>query len=183
MRRANAILTAMILLLFLIHMLWGVLILCGWKAGGSMVFSCLGGVMLLLILFHVLISLKFTADTLRACKRSGVSYWRENRLFWIRRISGLAVMFFLICHVYVFSGRTVNGVFLLRVFDVAALVSQLLLVLALLVHILTNIGPLRLSFGLEDNGNLRTDLLLILAVLLLVAGIAFAVYFIRWNIR
>ena len=56
MRRANAILTAMILLLFLIHMLWGVLILCGWKAGGSMVFSCLGGVMLLLILFHVLIT-------------------------------------------------------------------------------------------------------------------------------
>ncbi len=182
MRKWNAIITAMILLLFVIHMIWGGLILIGSVQGGNSFFSCLSTILLILIGIHVLIGVKLTIDTVIAQKKSGVSYRKENRLFYIRRFSGLALMFFIAAHVFIFNGKTVNGVYFLHVFDVMALISQILMVVSLLVHILSNITPLRIALGFKDKGEFRTDLLFIFSILLLLAGMAFVVYFIRWLI-
>ena len=182
MRKINAIITALILILFLVHMIWGGLELIGAVAGGSSLFSILSWIMLGLIVLHTIIAIKLTADTLKACKLSGVSYFRQNRVFWIRRISGVALLFFIAAHVIIFMGRSVNGLYLLAEFSAFRLATQILMVISLIVHLLTNIPPLRLAFGLEDKGNLRTDIILILGLLLLLAGLTFVVYFIRWLI-
>ena len=180
MRRANAILTSLIMILFLIHIIWGSLELAGFTRGGNSLFSFLSRAMILLIFFHVVISLKMTGDTILAWRRSGVSYWRENRIFWVRRISGLALMIFIAIHVYIFSGQKVEGVYLLHFFGIMELLSQILMVVSLLVHLLTNIRPLKIAFGIEDRANIRTDLILVLAILLLLSAVAFALYYLRW---
>ena len=120
------------------------------------------------------------AQSVRAVRRSGVSYWKENRLFWVRRLSGFALMAFIIVHVLIFHGQMVGGGYLLNRFDVPALISQILMVVSLLLHLVTNIRPMKIAFGLSDKRNIRTDIALILSILLLIAGAAFVVYFIRW---
>ena len=182
MRRANAVITSFIMILFLVHMIWGGLELLGLTKGGSSLFFYLSRIMLAFVLIHMLISFKMTLDTLIACRRSGVSYWKDNKLFWIRRISGIALMFFMACHVMIFRGQKVEGSFLLNYFGIMELLSQLLLVFSLLVHLTTNIRPLKIAFGIEDKGSVRTDLLLVLSILLLLSGLAFVIYYIRWQV-
>lgn len=182
MRKINAIITALIMILFLVHLIWGGLVLIGAAAGGSSLFSFLSRAMVFLIMIHMIIGIKLTADTVKACRKSGVSYWKENRVFWIRRLSGFALFIFILAHVIIFLGRTRDGVYLLTLFTAGRLVLQILMVVSLLVHLLTNIPPLRIAFGLKDEGSLSTDIILVLAVLLLLAGVAFGIYFVRWLI-
>lgn len=181
MRKVNAIVTAAMMALILVHIVWGGLQLLGLAAGGNPVFIGLARLLLALLAVHIVIGVKLTADTVIACKKAGVSYWKENRLFWIRRLSGFALMIFLCFHIAVFSGVNAGAGDYLRYFGAWRLATQLLMVLSLAVHLLTNIPPLRIALGIKDSGNLRTDLLFVFSVLLLLAGVAFAVYFIRWQ--
>ena len=182
MRRANAILTAAISGLFLVHLIGGSLELAGLVKGGSAVYSFLSRLMVVLTAVHAVIGIKLTADTIRISRKAGVSYFKENRLFWTRRISGAALILFMVIHVVIFLGRHKEGVYLLRYFGAFELATQILMVAALLIHLLTNIRPLKIAFGLTDKGNVQTDILFVLAVLLLLAGAAFVIYFIRWQV-
>ena len=182
MRKVNAIVTAAMLALVIVHMVWGILQLLGLTAGGSPVFGGLARLLMLLLFVHIVIGVKLTIDTVIIRKKSGVSYWRENRLFWIRRISGFALMIFLCFHIAAFAGVDAAAGERLRYFGIGRLATQILMVVSLMVHLLTNIPPLRLALGIRDKGNVRTDLLLVLAVLLFLAGLAFAVYYVRWQL-
>ena len=181
MRKINAVITPIILVLFLVHMIWGGLELAGMTKGGNALFSVLSRLLLALVCVHVLVSVWLTVRTLRTVRRSGASYTKENRLFWIRRGSGLALMLLLAAHVLLMSGTTRSGAYRLNLFAGSQLAVQILMVLALLVHLACNITPLRIALGLEDPRKLRIDLLLVLTVLLLLAGAAFVIYFIRWQ--
>ena len=79
-------------------------------------------------------------------------------------------------------GYQVQGAYRLRPFGGPQLAEQLLLVLCLGVHILTNLRPLRISLGGRRLGAFLGDALLVLSVLLLVMALAFAVYYRRWNL-
>lgn len=181
MRKANAIITSLIMILFLIHMIWGSLELAGMTPGGNSLFTGLSYLMVGLIVVHMLISLKLTWDTLRARKAAGVSYRKANRLFWVRRISGMALMIFIALHVVAFRGRQTAEGYRLQLFNGGRLAVQLLMVAALMVHLLTNIGPLKIALGIEDHKGLRVDILLTLSILLLLAAAAFVIYYLRWQ--
>ncbi len=182
MRKLNAIVTVLIFPVFLIHMIWGGLILTGMTSGGSSMLRGVTHLLLTLIVVHMVIGIKLTVDTVIASRRSGVSYFRLNRLFWIRRISGFALMFFITSHAMLLSGRVSGNQYRLNLFDGMQFALQILMVITLLVHLLTNITPLRIALGLEDRKNFRTDLMLVLSILLFLAGAAFTVYFLRWYI-
>ena len=181
MRKGNAVLSVLIMVLFAVHLVWGGLIMAGMTAGGSRVLKMLTHIMLTLIAVHVVIGLVLTADTVRVWRKTGVHYLRRNMLFWVRRVSGLAMMFFVAVHVMIFSGRTVEGVYRLNPFGAIELAAMLLMAASLLVHLSCNITPLRIALGLSDKKNFRMDLLLVVSILLLLAGAAFIVYYIRWQ--
>ena len=182
MRRANAIISALIIVCFIIHMIWGGFILLGILSGGSPVLSCVTIAMEILLLIHIIIGIKLTADSVRASRRAGVFYLKENRLFLIRRISGFALLVFVMIHIIIFEGSDTAGGYRLNVFGVPQLISQILMVLSLIVHLVANITPLRIGLGIKDGKNLRTDIMLALTALLFLAGIAFVIYFIRWQV-
>ncbi|MBQ8922177.1 MAG: pilus assembly protein PilX [Oscillospiraceae bacterium] len=181
MRKWNAVLSMGILVLFLVHAVAGGFQLAGVIPGGNRILSIAAYLMTVLVLIHAVLGIILTVQTLKTQKRAGVSYFRENTLFWLRRISGFAVMFLLLAHVLIFEGTRRGGVFRLRFFGRVQLLSQILLVLAVAVHVLSNIRPLMTALGIRKYRRFLLDLLLILSVLLLFAGAAFVVYYIRWQ--
>ena len=182
MRKWNALLSMGILALLLVHGIAGGLQLAGLLPGGSLVMKVLAWVMLGLIVLHTCIGVKLTADTLTACKKSGASYFRENRLFWLRRVSGLAIMAFIACHLLIFTGTAQDGIVRLHLFEGMQLITQILLVASIAVHVLSNIKPLMLALGVRGGKELFLDVLIVLSGILLFTGLAFIVYYIRWNV-
>lgn len=169
-----------ILALFILHIIIGSLQLFGFIPGGNPVMQVGAWLLIAAVSVHAVIGIKLTADTLKALKKSGAGYFRENMLFWIRRISGFAVMLFIVSHVIVFSGHGSGGGFRLELFDTPQLISAVLLVVSVLVHAVTNIRPLMAALGAGSIRRFLADAAFVLSVLLLAAGAAFVVYFVRW---
>jgi len=180
MRRINSVLVIGIIALFAVHLIAGGFQLIGVFGGGNSFMKVISWVMLSLIGCHILISIKLTADTFLAQRRAGAAYFKENKLFWLRRISGLAVMLFIVSHLMIFNTSD-SGKVRLSLFEGAQLASQILLVISLALHIITNIRPLMIALGIKSGRELAVDILIVTAVLLVFAGAAFAVYYIRWN--
>jgi len=176
-RRLNAVLTAVILVLFIAHAVMGSFLLIG---AADTALKAVAWICLALVLCHTVISTKLTIDTLRICRRTGAPYFRQNAAFWAKRISGFAVMILLAFHMFAISGSS-NGLYRLKVFDSFKLASQLLLVAAIAVHVLSNVRPLLTSFGIKGLRARRIDIILVLAVIMLLSALAFIIYYLRWS--
>ena len=74
-----------------------------------------------------------------------------------------------------------DGVYRLNYFGTIQLVSQILLVISLIVHVISNVKPVLIAFGMKKLKDYAPDLLLILGGVLLFTGIAFVIYYIRWK--
>ena len=181
MRKFNAVISIAVLILLLVHGVAGGFQLMGILPGGNRLLSILAWIMTGLIGLHIVIGIKLTVDTILAVRRSGISYGRENRLFWARRISGFAIMLFALCHIFTFSPPE-GAAFRLTVFEGGQLAAQILLVISIAVHILTNIKPLLISFGIKGFRIYVKDLLFVLAIVMLFFGAAMVVYYLRWNV-
>ena len=182
MRKWNAVLSMGILALFLFHAVAGGLQLAGLLPGGSQVMKIGAWVMLALIAMHTVIGIRLTADTLRAIRASGASYFRENQRFWIRRISGFAIMILIVSHLLVFQAKSEAGAVRLHVFAGPQLFTQIMLVVSIAVHVLSNSKPLMIALGGKHFGRFLLDVLVILSALLLASGVAFVIYYLRWNV-
>ena len=181
MRKWNAVLSMCIIVLFLVHAIAGGFQLMGLIPGGSALLGILAWVMLVLILKHAIIGIKLTADSLTASRKSGASYFKDNKLFWARRISGFAIFVFILFHVLLFLGKN-DGVYRLNYFGVLQLAAQFLLVLSVAAHVITNINPLLISFGLKRLKEYAVDILIVISGILLFIGVSFVIYYIRWNV-
>ena len=177
MRKFNAILTVLILVLFLVHAVFGAFQLIGVY---DQAFKMIARACMALIAVHTVIGIKLTADTLRTIKKSGAPYFRENMLFWARRISGLVIMILLCFHMTAFADRTAP-VYRLKEFDTLKLVTQILLVLSIALHVITNVKPLLIAFGLKSLRQYAGDILAVLSIILLFFVIAFIIYYLRWQ--
>ncbi len=181
MRKQNAVLSMVILALFLFHAIVGAFQLTGLIPGGMRIMKIAAWVLAVLIAVHFVIGSKLTADTLKAQKKAGTAYLKENRLFWTRRVSGFAIMIFIVFHILIFLGSN-DGAYRLNLFEGAQLISQILLVISAAVHVVTNIKPLMIALGAKSYRVFLTDVLFVLSVLLLFMGFAFVVYYLRWNV-
>ena len=180
MRKVNAILTGAIMILFLIHMVAGILILLGWMAGGAVILSWISHLMEGLIAVHAVIGVKLTADSLLACKKAGVSYFKENKVFWARRISGFLIMVLIFFHIFAFTGVSADH-YRLPNFDLFKLITQILLVLSIAFHIITNTKPLLIACGIKKLKPKVNDIVFWASILLLFMAVAFIIYYIRWS--
>ena len=136
--------------------------------------------MVMLVVIHMVIGTKLTFDSIAVQKKTRTAYFKENRLFSLRRISGFAVMLFLVFHVIIFVGNYDSGVYRLNLFGEMQLVSQILFVLSLLMHIIANIKPLMMALGAVKYKNFMIDIMVVLSVILMFAAVAFILYYLRW---
>ena len=177
MRKLNAILSAAIVLLFLLHGVLGAFQLFG---AGTVTMKGLAHGLLTLVGVHAALGVWMTVDAVRAWRKTGAGYFKQNRLFWARRLSGLAIMLLIGFHMTAFS-YTVEGAFRLRWFDVPRLVVQLLLVASIAVHVITNVKPALIAFGVRKWKPRAADILFVLSAVLMVLALSFIIYYIRWN--
>ena len=76
-----------------------------------------------------------------------------------------------------------NGeVFRLNYFGTVQLISQILLVISIAVHVLSNIKPLLIAMGVRGFRDIFIDVLYIFSIMLLFAGAGFVIYYLRWNV-
>lgn len=180
MRKLNAVLGPLIIILLCIHGIWGAFQLSGIVPGGSTIKTVLSYVMVAAVALHILIGIKLTVDTLVAARRSGAFYFKNNQEFWIRRISGLAVILFIIYHMAVFMGGN-EDIFRLRRFDGVSLAAHILLAVSLIIHLAFNVKPLFIALGIADRKYVK-DVIIILAIILAFCAAGFIFYYFRWNI-
>ena len=178
MRRFNAILSALILVLFLFHGVIGAFQIIGLSGPVTKV---LAWSMLAMIAVHVIIGIKTTADSILVWKKTGAGYFRENALFWTRRLSGLLIMILIAFHLTAFSYQD-GDVLRLQWFTAGRLITQLLLVASVAVHVISNVKPVLIAFGVKSLRERAPDILLALTILLLLMAGAFIYYYIRWNV-
>ena len=138
-------------------------------------FACLGAVGL-----HVIVTSVLTIQTLIARKRSGAGYFRDNLMFWARRISGFALLIPLVLHILTFIGNNSSGAFRLNEFGNAQLILQILFVILIAFHVFTNIGPALISLGVRNKKAFAADMIFVISVILLFAAGAFCIYYLRW---
>jgi hypothetical protein len=181
MRKVNAIISMGIIVLFLTHGIAGSFQLMGIISGGSTFLAILTWCMVIMISVHTVIGIILTIHTLRISKKTGVSYIKENALFWIRRISGFVLMLLVSLHLAVFM-QTGEGVFRLSYFGISEFVGQVLMLSALAVHLLCNIKPVSIALGLYGESGYIRDILLILSAMLVFCALAFVIYYLRWNV-
>ena len=182
MRKINAFFSMGILVLFLVHGILGGFQAIGLMPGGDQLLAVLAWILIGICGAHAVIGIILTVETCLAMKRSGSSYLKENRIFWARRVSGLAVILFLVIHLLIFIGRGNDVSYRLVYFGRVQLATQILLVVSVGIHVLTNIKPLFLSFGVKGIGSYVKDILLILAFVMVFCGAAMLIYYLRWNV-
>lgn len=177
MRKANAILTAVIMVLLVIHGILGSLSLVG---AGETTLRVLAWVTVGLVGVHMVLGIILTGQSVRVWKKTGAPYFKENHLFWARRISGLAIMILIAFHMTAFGSMNA-GSYRLSYFGTFKLITQILLVVAIAFHIITNVKPMLISFGIKKLKPKASDILFVLSILFVLFVAAFIVYFIRWH--
>lgn len=132
-----------------------------------------------LLVLHGLIAIVLSLDAWRA-GRAGKWYWRENTIFWLRRLTGLALLIFLFFHFGAYGGM-VGGRYQLREFTTVLYLAQLGLLLSCILHVGVSVKGMLIADGITKYGMWRNISFLILAALLVLMAAAVTMYYAAWN--
>ncbi len=177
MRKFNIILTELAILLVVAHAFMSSLQVLGLS---TVSIHYLPDVLLVVVLVHAVLGLGFTISAVRSGMASGRWYARQNKGFWTKRFSGIAILFFLLFHSANYLD-IVNGAFYLREFKLGNLLMQLAFMAAIIVHVGVSMKSLLIARGTKEFKARTDDALLALAVIALLLIVAVIAYFIQWQ--
>lgn len=106
MRKINGIIAAVVLVMFVVHGVFGALNMMNIA---PIIVKWLSYTMLALIAIHAVISVGLSVRSVRTAIKTKAPYFTKNRLFWSRRISGLLILALVAFHLTAF-GYTEGGV-------------------------------------------------------------------------
>lgn len=177
MRKWSQRLARLVLLLCLFHALTNSFLLLGWSTVSVWPVAL---VLLGAVLLHAVLGILLTIPALKRGKASGAWYLRQNAGFWTKRISGLAILLLLGFHL---TAYVVNcgGTRFFREFTPGNLLSQLLLLLAIFVHLAVSVKPMLIARGCIRWKERTIDWMLVLSLLLLFFAVAVIGYTMQWQ--
>lgn len=178
MRKINGIISGVVLALFVLHGVLGALNLMNIA---PVIVKALSRTMLALIGVHALLGIGLSVKAVVTAAKTHAPYFRQNRLFWARRLSGALIMLLVFFHMTAF-GYTSGGVFRLVPFDVFRLITQLLFLLSVALHIITNVKPMLITFGVRKLRPKAGDILFLVSAAMLFMAVGFIIYYIRWQL-
>lgn len=143
MEKFHPLLAALLLILLLAHLISGAVTLL---TGSFVSRRWLLYMFLAAVCLHAAVALWRTLRHKRL--RDLLAYPGKNKTFWLRIISGVAVLVLVLIHRTLWTERTGFGI-LPKSFGQGSLAVQMLFVAVLLIHILSNLRPLFLDFGME----------------------------------
>lgn len=178
MRKINGILAVAVLMMFMIHGIFGALNMMNIA---PLIVKVLSYTMLTLMAVHAVISVGLSVQSVRTAVRTKAPYFKNNRLFWARRISGVLIMALVFFHMTAF-GTNEGGVFRLIPFDLPRFILQVLFLLSVAVHVISNVKPVLITFGAKRLKPKAGDILFFVSAALLFMAIGFIIYYIRWQL-
>lgn len=170
MRKLNVIIIAGIAVVFTVHAALGAFALAGL---GYLPQKQIARACLFLVGCHVVLTAVLMVKTFRAMRKAGTGYLAGNGMFWVRRISGAAIIPLIVIHLTVFitDGEPPE-------FGIGRMITQILLVAAITIHVLANIRPAAASLGVRS-GKLAVAAAVAVSAALLLFASAFLIYYIR----
>lgn len=178
MKRLNHFLATAALILFAVHALAGVAILTGLY---YVPLKWLSYVLFAVVIAHAGVSIALSLQAFRAGARSGKWYVGENAVFWIKRISGFAMLFMIFFHMNTYT-YTSGDFFELKQFTLLRLISQLVFAAVVFLHIFISIKGYLINKGVTKIRQGTLTLCLAFAILLLLVIVSYVVYFWAWNV-
>ena len=136
-------------------------------------FVCLG-----LLVVHIILSCILSTKTIKDAIKNDDKYEIQNKMFIIRRASGVLMILFVVAHLVFYFGPQVQN-FSSTAMSVPQLILLILLVISLIVHIVTNIRPLMVSLGVTSSGAIRTVLCIFVICALLLMAFAGVSFFLK----
>lgn len=154
LRIINSLLAAACVILLAVHALWAAALLFG-LTGYSPVISRVGWVFLACVVLHGLLSFYLVLFHDRPAPR--FPYPRSNAAAWAQRISGAAMIIFILPHINEAYGHvTMGGWFLPHEPTVGRYLLEAGLLAAVVLHLWVSLPKLPLSLGLlRDEGSFR----------------------------
>jgi succinate dehydrogenase hydrophobic anchor subunit len=177
LRKVNTVLSVVMMALFLLHGVGNAFLVMSF---GRPTAKALARAIVALAVVHGIIGVGLTVPTVRAMRESGTSYGLLNARFWAVRASGVAIAVFVALHMAVFLQVGGGGPYRLKEYGVFELAVNICLVLSVAVHVLCNARPLVIALGMSAPRSRAADFAFALALLLLLMGVSFVVYFVRW---
>ncbi|MBQ8971605.1 MAG: pilus assembly protein PilX [Clostridia bacterium] len=178
LRKINAAISILLIVIYMLHGVLGSFTLLEISPWAGKALARFG---LVLIGIHVLLGAILTVQAFRVSAQKGEKYYKQNALFWTRRISGLVLALCIAFHIGAF-GETKAGRYVLVPFTTLKLIAQLMLIASLFIHIFINIRPLMLHIGSLKFRERRIDIFLALSVLLLFFTATMIIYYIGWHV-
>lgn len=179
MRKLNTYLSLALCLVFLLHLVMGSFMILGIGHNGGKLLAIAGACALVI---HVALSAYSTGRTMtRLGLRHLLQYGWANRLFWLRRLSGLAILILLFGHIGLF-GAVIDGQYVLFDFTWPKALLQGTFLTALCVHIATNMRPLFVSLGWSGIAGRCRDVYASLVVFYLFSIVALIIYYVGWQL-
>lgn len=172
MRKLNTIIVLLIMLLFIDHITFGSLHFLGTKFGITAPFAM---TMFVLVLIHAIISIIITIKAEVVGFKTKARYNKENRQFWQRRASGIAILVLASMHVFLMQ-KGENGIpKIARMPKVFNLLLPLLL-LSVGIHISQNIRPLLISLGIKNREKKEKIIKLLIILFTILVIIAYGIF-------
>jgi hypothetical protein len=159
-----------ILVLLFAHGILGAILLMGI---GNIIIKQLARALFVLVIVHTLIGIILTVQSAKVSRHTKALYFRENKSFWIRRISGIAIVILIFIHIMLFGHKPdgSNTLAWLNMF------LQLLLVGSIFVHVISNVKPLLVAFGSQAGKKKKIVIISVFSLLTVFWALAMIIYY------
>jgi hypothetical protein len=171
LRKWNAVLSAVLLLLFAAHGVVGSVLLLGI---GTILIKPLARGLFVVAAIHTIIGIILTVQSCSVWHRTKSPYLKNNSSFWIRRLSGIAIGVLMCLHLSMF-GHTPSGTNQAWILD---LILQLLLVGSILIHIVCNVKPMLVAFGCKAGLKQKGIVIAVFSAIIAFCGSGMIVYYV-----
>lgn len=178
MRKLNHILARIIIALFLLHALMGSLMLLGIS---EVTFAPFSWVLFTTVIAHGVLGILSSVQTLKSGKKSSKWYLKQNAGFYTKRISGIAILILIMFHINAYT-TSIHGHFFLKEFTLCKMILQILLILAIFLHLAVSIKSMLIAKGVIKFKEKTIDWMLVLSVMIIFFIVAVIAYYIQWQV-
>ena len=172
MRKLNTILVLLIMVLFIDHIVFGSLHFLGTNLNVTKPFA---HAFFSLVFIHAVVSILITIKAEVVGIKTHARYNKENRQFWNRRISGMAIMVLAATHIYLMAHGEDGLPRISKMAKIYGLLLPLLLIFVC-IHIYTNVRPLLISLGIRNIEKKEKIIKVLIVLITIVVMFSFAFF-------
>ena len=178
MRKWNGRLAKLIIVLLLLHAMIGSFALMGLSV---VYINPLAYLLAAAVMLHAALGGAATVSSLRSGARGAKWYLRQNSVFWIKRVTGIAILLMAFYHFSVYTGVE-NGEFVLKEFTAFRMATQIVFVLVIFIHIFVSVKGMLVAGGVVKFRERMWDWILVLSIFMLFFCVAIVTYYITWKV-